>query len=259
MNKFTIVIISTITLLITSVSFWYMSNKYNNILEENNTIKELLLKTNNPKIKYKINYNKINEYIKNQNHFKNLWWHTIINQSGLSIIMTLIVLIVTITVAAISKQSIDDKLKTELEKAEEKNNILAGKLVILFSTYIKYIPESIAQGLPMEGKIDYFIEKIIMLSDIKKKCNIEIEYLNTEISHLSNLYIEAYLSTYEDIKKDGNYLIQKLKMINNIAIKKQIINDIKYEKERNKAIQNNDEKTEKTEKLINILEQKCLI
>lgn len=75
---------------------------------------------------------KLENYISNQEYLKKQWWNTIINQSGLSVIVTLIVLIVTISFGYINKQNIDEqhKIRDEQHKIriEESNNKYALKI-----------------------------------------------------------------------------------------------------------------------------------
>lgn len=69
----------------------------------------------------------LGEYLQNyiiaQNEMKNLWWHTIINQSGLSIIFTAIILIISFSMNLITQSQIekryDEKMKENNKRYDE--------------------------------------------------------------------------------------------------------------------------------------------
>ncbi|GHU06547.1 hypothetical protein FACS1894147_13250 [Spirochaetia bacterium] len=60
------------------------------------------------------------KYITNQNELKSLWWNTIINQGGLSIIFTVVVIVVTGSISFMTQNNIENQYKKNIEEGKQK-------------------------------------------------------------------------------------------------------------------------------------------
>jgi hypothetical protein len=76
----------------------------------------------------------IQNYILNQKNLKEMWWNTIINQSGLSIIFTAIVLFLTVSLSWITQHNIQEQYKKDLDKTTKYTEEIISD-VMLFSKY----------------------------------------------------------------------------------------------------------------------------
>ena len=124
-DKLIISIVAALLLIAISI-FGYSVYLQNQTINQQNNLKELII--NNDQ---NINNEQINQYITNQENLKDMWWHTIINQSGLSIITTLIVLLITASIGYLYKSNMDKEYKLELEKMKQRNNKFIRELIIL--------------------------------------------------------------------------------------------------------------------------------
>ncbi|HBE80374.1 MAG TPA: hypothetical protein DDW65_21715 [Firmicutes bacterium] len=77
----------------------------------------------------------IDKYIANQEYLKENWWNTIINQSGLSIIVTLIVLLITFTFNFTYKQELNEKFDKKINDLND-NYISKLKGLEVYSTNV---------------------------------------------------------------------------------------------------------------------------
>jgi hypothetical protein len=117
---FTILLIVTSLLLV--VSFFLIKTE-NNIAEQITALKEIYLCTEQAS---DLNEAYFHDYIINQNELKNIWWNTIINQSGLSILFTAIILFITISISWMTQNQIENRYKENIKESERqlKDSIL---------------------------------------------------------------------------------------------------------------------------------------
>jgi hypothetical protein len=113
----------------------------------------------------------VNEYIINQKHLKSNWWDTIINQSGLSIIFTAVVLFITVTFSFFTQSQIDNKFK-QIEETYKKDiqdsdmklyDTINDVILIVQSHNISMYPEEYRLG----KHDDYVLEKLNKYNDLK--------------------------------------------------------------------------------------------
>jgi len=78
----------------------------------------------------------LKEFSLNLSYYKDLWFNTIINQGGISIIFTLIILLITLTTGYFMNQNFDNKFKSELDKLKIDNENGAKDLFNLIKNHI---------------------------------------------------------------------------------------------------------------------------
>jgi len=77
----------------------------------------------------------IEEYILNQRNLKEMWWNTIINQSGLSILFTIITLFITVSLSWITQNQIQDRYKKDLQNTTRYANDITADVLTVTRVY----------------------------------------------------------------------------------------------------------------------------
>lgn len=204
----------------------------NQTIDQQNNLRELIISNDQ-----NINNKQINQYITNQENLKDMWWNTIINQSGLSIITTLIVLIITTSVGWIYKSNMDKEYKLELEKMKQRNNKFIRELIVLQNSQGE-LNRGMSGPNQVENDIKVYVKRLNSITRLNNKLsNIIVKedtllYLKNSI----NGFVKYSIVNKKNYDEDGSKTLFFFNQIKNREHKSKIIDNLinrkdKHEKE----------------------------
>jgi len=215
-------------LVITISILGYSVYLQNQTIDQQNNLREIII--NNDQ---NINKEQITQYITNQENLKDMWWHTIINQSGLSVITTLIVLLVTISIGYLYKSNMDQEYKLELEKMKQRNNKFIRELIVLQNSQGE-LNRGMSGPNQVENDIKVYVKRLNSITRLNNKLsNIIVKedtllYLKNSI----NGFVKYSIVNKKNYDEDGSKTLFFFNQINNKEHKNKIID--KLIKKRNK-------------------------
>ncbi len=254
-----------IALVITiALAVWLQINLFNT----NNAISELkeLFMISNERIflsetldieKYE---NYINDYILNQKNIDKLWWNTIFNQSGLSIIFTAIILFLTITISWITQNQIESKYKSEIQNVKNYSTDLMNDVLLISNSH----SGSFGAFLMAE---EHYLQNAISKVNIFNNLQILKREQLLDLYHkdLEGLAHQVYSALHKIIHKNKDLEVIKrfesiMLQVENDYDKKELspyVIDIIIDKKSTYPKEVSDEYMEADLKLIQHIEEKC--
>jgi hypothetical protein len=199
-DKFIFYIIAALLFFAVSI-FGYSVYLQNQNINQQNNLRELIVENSQ-----NINNEQIDQYLSGQNNLKNMWWHTIINQSGLSIITTLIVLIITTSVGYLYKTNMDKEYQLELEKIKQQNNEFIRELILLQNSQGE-LNRGLSGQKQVENDIEVYVRRLNGINRLNSKLSNIIKkedtllYLNNSINGFVKYSIANIMNYDEDSLK----------------------------------------------------------
>lgn len=201
-------------------------------IKQQNNLKELII--NNDQ---NINNEQITQYITNQENLKDMWWHTIINQSGLSIITTLIVLLITISIGYLYKSNMDQEYKSELERMKQRSNKFIRELIILQNSQGE-LNRGFSGPKQVENDIEVYIKRLNSINRLNNRLSNIIKKEDTllYLKNSINGFVKYSISYKKNYDEDGTKTLFFFNQIKEKKHKNKIIDNLinkktKYEKE----------------------------
>lgn len=202
-------------LVITISILGYSVYLQNQTIDQQNNLREIII--NNDQ---NINKEEITQYITNQENLKDMWWHTIINQSGLSVITTLIVLLVTISIGYLYKSNMDQEYKLELEKMKQRNNKFIRELIVLQNSQGE-LNRGMSGPNQVENDIKVYVKRLNSITRLNNKLS------NIIVKEDTLLYLKNSINGFVKYSIVNKKIMTKMVQKHFFSLIKLIIRSIK--------------------------------